>query len=333
MCLILRFVAPPNPDYPWHPTLTAKWDHLSTTEDHYEVVFVGDSTVFQGIDPFIVSDELTALGCPASVYNLGVLGMTKLEYDETMHRLEDIPGGRPEVVVTVNALPLLVGLAQDFSVRHRSYLDARRARETIEYMQGLPTEFNMGRDNQLDLLAAFVVNQVPQGAIHQQIFREASGRDEERLVGTQLGYRPWDEFWEEAGPDGPANLHATIEVLVEDGRWDQRWAEETPDPAEVERWMSTLDEHDEHTPSGSLGVHMLVPTIFDAAMTSAVTDTWRDRRPDIPIINLVDRSLVGDYDDPDFFVDYIHLSELGGAAVSRAAAAQLCPIVRDRLDR
>jgi hypothetical protein len=333
VCVLLRLLAPPNPDYAWHPTLTAKWDHLRTTEEHYDIVFVGDSRVFRAIDPSIVEDELAASGCPASVYNLGAVAMTKLEYDRTMEILDDLPGGTPEVVVTVDALTLLVGLEKDFSVRHRGLLSADQASESLEYVRDLPTEFGVGFGNQVDLAAGFAVNQIPQGAIFTRLFQADSQLDEQRLVGPQRGYQPWSEFWEEAGPNGRENLFATLAPELENGGWERRWADEEPTEAEIDRWIATLDAHDREVPDSALPVHMFIPSYYDAGTTSAVTAAWRERRPGVPIVDLVDESMVGDYSDPGFFIDYWHLSQMGSEEVSRAAGQQLCPIVRERLGR
>jgi hypothetical protein len=325
---LLRVAVPPNPDYPWHPTLTAKWDHIRSTSEHYDVVFVGDSRVFRGIDPFLVESELERLGCPASVYNLGTVAMTKLEYDRTMEILEDVPGGTPEIVVTVDTLSLLVGAIKDFSIRHRVFLTADAATEYVDYLSGLPVEMGMGRENQIDLAAAFAIGQVPQGAIHQRLFSQRPGLDEERMAGPLRGYEPWDEFWEEAGPDGRENLFATLAPELANGGWERRWADVEPSADELERWITTLEAHSERAPSGSQPVHMLIPSFYDGATTAAVSEEWNERHPETPLFNLVDEELVGDYSDPSFFIDYWHLSQRGSDSVSVAAAAQLCPVIQ-----
>jgi hypothetical protein len=95
--------------------------------------------------------------------------------------------------------------------------------------------------------------------------------------------------------------------------------------------VATLDAHDAEVPDGAASVHMFIPSWYDGGTTAAVSDAWQARRPGIPFINLVDRDQVGDYSDPDFFVDFWHLSEVGSEAVSRAAGAQLCPVIAQRI--
>ena len=326
---LIRVTVPANPDYAWHPTLTAKLDHIRSTTEHYEVVFVGDSRVFRGIDPFIVQSELERLGCPASVYNLGSVAMTKFEYDRTMEILDGPPGGTPEIVVTVDTLSLLVGVFRDFSTRHRGYLTADDAAEYVDYLRGLPVEMGgMGLANQIDLSTAFAVAQIPQGAIHQRLFVQPPGLDEERMAGPQRGYRPWDEFWEEAGPDGRENLFATIAA-----RTRQRGLGTSMGRRGAQRRRARAVDHDSGEaqrtalPRGSQPVHMFIPSYYDGATIAAVAEEWNERHPETPLFNLVDEELVGDYSDPSFFIDYWHLSQRGSEAVSAAAAVQLCPVI------
>ena len=165
------------------------------------------------------------------------------------------------------------------------------------------------------------------GAIHQRLFVQPPGLDEERMAGPQRGYLPWDEFWEEAGPDGRENLFATIAPELANGGWERRWADVVPSADELERWITTLERHSERAPRGSQPVHMFIPSFYDGATLAAVAQEWNERHPETPLFNLVDEELIGDYSDPSFFIDYWHLSQRGSEAVSAAAAAQLCPVI------
>jgi hypothetical protein len=327
----IRVLARPNPGYAWHPTLSAKLDHISSTGEHYDVVFVGDSRAFRGIDPHIVEAELARRGCAANVFNLGAVAMTKFEYDEMMSRLADAPGGTPEVIVTIDALSLSVGLLKDFSVRHRVYMDINDATKYLRYRSSLPLDFGDGTAELADMAAGYAVNQVPVGAVHQLVFQQDAQLDERELVNGQDGYQPWDQFYAEAGNDGLANLRATLTPDVENGGWAARWARENPAADRVADWITTLEAHVDVVPESATAVQMWIPSYYDSGLIEAVEAEWERSGHAEPMINLVDESLVGDYTDPDFFIDYWHLSEAGSSAVSRAAAAQLCPIVEDAL--
>jgi hypothetical protein len=324
----IRVFAPPNPDYAWHPTLSAKLDHIAETTEHYDVVFVGDSRAFRAIDPHIVEAEFSRRGCPANVFNLGAVAMTKFEYDEMMSTLASAPGGTPDVIVTVDALTLNVGLLKDFSVRHRVHMDINHAASYLRYRSSLPGAAAM---DVADMAAGYAVNQVPVGAIHQLLFEQDAQLDERELVNGQAGYQPWDEFYAEAGPEGIANLYATLSPELENGGWQRRWAREEPTPEQIDDWIATIAAHADVVPSGATAVQLWIPSYDDAGTIEAVKKEWERRGHTEPMISLVDEALVGDYTDPDFFIDYWHLSEAGSIAVSRAAASQLCPIVDEAL--
>ncbi len=322
----IRMAIPPDPDFVWHPTLTAKIDHLRTTDEHYEVVLVGDSRAFRGLDPILIGDELDRLGCPASVYNLGSVAMSKMEYDQVMGELERAPGGTPEIVVVVDALPLLAGLLKDFSVRQRVHMTAQDFAKYLEYKANLPAE-DFGTDplELADTAAGFLVNQIPVGAVPQHIFKQPALEDEADLVSIDRGFQPWSEFYDEVGDEGLANLFATLAPELENGGWEQRWAVESPDPERIDKWIATLDALMAEIPDESTGVEVFIPSYYDEGTIRAVQSAWQERGRTAPFINLVDRDLVGDYDDPAFFIDYWHLSQLGGDRVSTALGPAAVP--------
>jgi hypothetical protein len=258
--------------------------------------------------------------------------MTKFEYDEMMSALASTPGGTPEVIVTIDALSLNVGLMKDFSVRHRVHMDIADAAQYMRYRSSLPVDFGDGTIELADMAAGFAVNQVPVGAIHQLLFEQGAQIDEDALVHEQAGYQPWEQFYEEAGPQGLSNLFATLAPELENGGWENRWAIEEPTIDRVDDWIATIEAHVDVVPSAAAAVQMWIPSYYDEGLIDAIAAEWRRRGHEEPMISLVDDALVGDYTDPSFFIDYWHLSEKGSEAVSRAAAAQLCPIVADAVE-
>lgn len=340
---VVRVAVPANPDYPWHPSLTVKLDHLRTTDEHYDVVVVGDSRAFRAIDPVLMSEELEQLGCPASVYNLGTVAMSKMEFDHTMEVLEDIPGGTPEVVVVVDTLPILAGLLKDFSVRQRVHMTAGSASEYIRYRALLPEEdFGTDQLEVLDTALGFAVNQIPVGVIHQQLFDQAPLEDQVALATENLGFQPWPDFYAEAGDEGIANLWATLEPELSNGGWEERWRDEDPSEDRLRRWVEAIAQHVEKVPEGSSPVQVFVPSYYDAGTLDAIVDAveaeaasdpeFAARIRDAVVTNLVDDARVGDYTDPSFFIDYWHLSESGGDATTRALAEVVCPTVSARVE-
>lgn len=330
--VILRLLAPPNPDFAWHPTFSAKIDHLRTTEEHYDIVFVGDSRTYRGIDPVVFEAELSALGCPARSYNLGTLGMSKFEYDHMMEALATAPGGPPEIVVNVEVTTLLAGLIKDFSLRHRGFMNLADADEYLEYKSNLPAEdFGTDTPEILDTAAGFAVNQLPVGAVHQQLFEQPALQNEDVLINEQQGFQPWPQFEAEAGPEGMANLLATLTPELENGGWEQRWAVEELDQERLDQWLAIVSAHMDAVPDDSQAVQLFLPSFFDEGTLGAIEEGWAESGRTEPIINLVDPELIGDYTDPAFFLDFWHLSPIGSETVSKAAAHQLCPIIQREL--
>lgn len=330
--VIIRLLAPPNPDFAWHPTFSAKVEHIQTTDEHYDVVFVGDSRTYRGIDPVVLDAELAALGCPASTYNLGTLGMSKFEYDHMMEALADAPGGTPAIVVNVEVTTLLAGLLKDFSLRHRGHMNLADANDYLVYKSNLPAE-DFGTDTAeiLDTAAGFAVNQLPVGAVHQQLFEQPAEVNEEVLIGEQQGFQPWPEFEADAGPDGMANLLATLTPELENGGWEQRWATEELDAERLDQWLAIVESHMDAVPADAQGVQLFLPSFFDEGTLGAIEQGWAESGRTEPIVNLVDTELIGDYTDPTFFLDFWHLSPLGSEVVSKAAARQLCPLIEQEL--
>ncbi|MEM9134685.1 MAG: hypothetical protein AAGE88_20210 [Actinomycetota bacterium] len=325
----IRLAAPPNPDFAWHPTFSAKVDHLRTTTEHYDVVFVGDSRTYRGIDPVVLDAELDALGCPANTYNLGTLGMSKFEYDHMMEALAATPGGTPEIIVNVEVTTLLAGLIKDFSLRNRGHMSAADAQEYLEYKSNLPAEdFGTDPAELLDTAAGFAVNQIPIGAVHQQLFEQAAEVDGARRVDAPQGFQPGPEFEAEAGPEGMANLLATLTPELENGGWEQRWAEEDLDDERLDQWLHVLGAHMDNVPEGSQGVQLFLPSFFDEGTLADIEDGWAAEGRQEPIVNLVDTDLIGDYTDPTYFLDFWHLSPTGSEIVSKAAARELCPLIQ-----
>lgn len=327
---VLRVIAPPNPDFVFHLTLTSKIDHLNQTDEHYDLVLVGDSRVFRGIDPGIVETELARLGCPANTYNMGSVAQTKMEFDHVMDVLDGAPAGTPEIIVSFDALTLLAGVLKDFSLRHRVHMNASDVATYLEYKANLPREdFDTDVLELADTAAAFALNQVPVGAVHQQLFDQVPTQEDIRLATELDGFQPWAEFHEDAGEEGMANLFATLEPELRNGGWERRWAAEELSADRLDSWIETVAAHIDAMPEDATRVHAFMPSFYDAGTTASVVEGWVASGRTEPIINLVDENVVGDYTDPSYFLDFWHLSETGSVAVSTALAEQLCPIVRE----
>lgn len=331
---VIRVAAPPEPDFVWHPTFSAKIDHLRETTEHYDVVFVGNSRTYLGVDPAIVEASLTAAGCPGvSTYNLGSVAQSKFEFDYMVETLADIPGGTPEYIVSLDRSLFEIGLVRDFDLRNRVFMTAGEYADSIDYISNLPDDTTFkSQAKAIDLTLGFAVNQIPVGAIHQQLFEQDSLEDEVALVEETRGFKGWDVIEAERGDEVDA-LAATVDADVASGAWGFRWSEKTLNQDQIDRWLSTIDAHVEQAPEGSTAIHVLIPSDFDASSAAQITAAWNDSGRSDLLLNLVDESLVGDFTDPGYWSDRFHVNEIGTAAISEALGVQICGVISQGQER
>ncbi len=328
--VVLRQLVPPNPDFVWHATYTAKIEHLREATESYDVVFVGNSTVYLGIDPVIVEASLAEAGCPGlRTYNLGSVAQTKFEFDRMMAALETTPGGTPEFVVSMDHALFEIGLLRDNALRHRVHMRAGTWSSAVDYIRSLPTaEGFKGDAKAADLIAAFALQQIPVGAVHQQLFAQEAKQDEWAIVNERQGFKTWPVINADRGPEAVARLFARVERAVASGEWERRWNEDGLSENGIERWLATIDANVASAPDGATAVHALIPSELDGLAAAQVTEAWRSSDREALLLNLVDEALVGDFTEPAFWSDDRHVSQMGSERVSHALGAELCPVIR-----
>lgn len=331
---VVRLAIPPRPGYIWHPTFTAKIDHLRETTEHYDIVFVGNSHVYLLIDPFAVEASMASAGCEASVYNLGSVAQTKFEFDHVMETLAGIPGGTPEYVVSVDRSLFEIGAVRDFSVRHRVFMDAGNYRDAIDFIASIPTDAGLkSQAKVIDLSLGFALNQVPVGAGHQLLFTQPSLEDEEAMVSLRRGFTPWPILEERRGPEEVAALRRTVADAVASGAWATRWADEEPGDVTVGRWLSTIEAHVSKVPPGAHAVHVLLPADFDRLTARRITEAWAASGNEAPLVDLLADETLGDFTDPALWSDTIHMNAEGSGRVSDAIGVHMCSLMRADADR
>lgn len=326
---VVRIAVPPRPEHVWHPTYTAKVEHLRATTEHYDVVFVGNSQTYLLVDPFAVEASIAAAGCQAKVYNLGSVAQSKFEFDHLMETLADVPGGTPEYVVSVDRSLFEIGAVRDFSVRHRVFMDAGNYRDAVDYIANLPTDAGLkSQAKMIDLSVAFALNQVPVGAGHQLLFAQPSLEDEEAMVSQWRGFTPWPILEDRRGPVEVAALRQTVADDVASGAWSARWADEEPGPVALDRWVSTIEAHVTRVPPGAQAVHVLVPADFDRLTARRIAEAWAASGSDVPLIDLLADETLGDFTDPALWSDTIHMDAEGARRISAALGGHMCALMQ-----
>lgn len=325
----VRVAVPPRPDHVWHPTFTAKVDHLRETTEHYDIVFVGNSQAYLLIDPFAVEASMDAAGCEANVYNLGSVAQSKFEFDHMMETLADTPGGTPEYVVSVDRSLFEIGAVRDFSVRHRVFMNPGAYRDAVDYIANIPTDAGLKSDAKaIDLSLGFALNQVPVGAGHQLLFTQPSLEDEAAMVSQWRGFTPWPILEERRGPAEVAALRQTVADDVASGAWAARWVDEEPGPEALDRWVSTIDAHVSKVPAGAQAVHVLLPADFDRLTARRIAEAWEASGSGVPLIDLLADETVGDFTDPELWSDTIHMDAEGARRISDALGGHMCSLMQ-----
>lgn len=77
----------------------AKLDYFEQHKDEYDVVFIGSSRIFRGVDPRIVDAELASAGIPLRSFNLGIGGMGAFETDYLLRRVVEMKPARLKWVI------------------------------------------------------------------------------------------------------------------------------------------------------------------------------------------------------------------------------------------
>lgn len=88
--LALSLCAPWPEEYGY----ATKLQYFEEHKDEFDVVFIGSSRIFRGVDPRIVDAELAAAGVPLRSFNLAVGGMGAFETDHLLHRIAELKPAR-----------------------------------------------------------------------------------------------------------------------------------------------------------------------------------------------------------------------------------------------
>ncbi|HIJ66032.1 MAG TPA: hypothetical protein HPP77_08780 [Candidatus Hydrogenedentes bacterium] len=102
-----------------HCLLDSKLNHLQQQIDRYDVVFIGSSLVYRGVDPAVFNEELSKRGWQLDSFNFGVPG---IQFEEMGLLIERMVAMNPErlkwLVIDLHSLSYLLGSTGWYTKRH-----------------------------------------------------------------------------------------------------------------------------------------------------------------------------------------------------------------------
>ena len=316
----LHVAARPDPLTSGRDILHQKMAELRSRSDRLDIVFVGNSHVYRSLNIQVFEAELSALGCPASAYNLGVQALTIYEQRAALAALEDLPGGPPRHVVlgpTFRARPQFDDL-NDISVS----AFYRLPDVPVLLDRWVTTEKLQGR-RLLEAAYVYAAAQMPRGALHHRWWDERLElRSEPQFTAavTTDGYLSLEA--ETLDRPETAARRATIDDFVESGGFaraiDPERVVAPVDPVSLEQLRARLDGVGSSRP-----VLLLQPTVFHREM-QLLQDAWDE---EVPLVNLARPDQVPALLEPQSWFDRTHVTEAVAVEVSRLAAQQICPIL------
>ncbi len=330
---VLRAVTPWPEEYGLRP----KHDWFVAHQDEYDVLFVGTSRTFRGIDPRIVDAELARLGVtgeqgPIRTFNFGIGGMLRFEGDYVLDELLADNPARLRVVVVEGEPwdPAPAFLKNTWSTRSVFWHDFERTRMALRSVA-------LRRDSRREQwdeswthlqLAGMKLHDMGQGSrIALELLGENSDPFQRSLTLEQVaeadGYQAYEDFippgpttWQAMQADDPSRAQAIRDRVVAGNarapdleHYDVEATREQK--ARVERsgmtYVVLLNPGDQGAPEER--------ALYERGIIDHLLDF---NRPDL------DPS----YWDDDARIDDLHLSRTGAERLSKAVAAELAQILR-----
>jgi hypothetical protein len=153
---------------PWRPDgqLGAKLEYLAESADRYDVVFVGASRTYRGVNPLAFDGRMADLGLESHSFNLGVQSLLLIEQVHVIDGLFELERFRPKLlVVTPDALRPQLENAIVTSQRVIAWHDLQGTRSALALVAARSSnrslQYQWGRNH----LQAFMINSSFRGQI------------------------------------------------------------------------------------------------------------------------------------------------------------------------
>ncbi|MBL8862507.1 MAG: hypothetical protein JNK02_10915 [Planctomycetes bacterium] len=329
----LRAVTP----WPEEYGLRAKRDWFVERKDEYDVLFVGASRTFRGIDPRIVDEELARVGLtgahgPLRSFNFGVGGMLRFESDYVIDALlAERPRRLRAVVVEGDPWePTTDFLQNTWSSRTIAWHDWERTRlalRSVALLEAPPQERLSIGWTHLQQFGMRLHNLGQGRRLAAEILGESRDPFQRSLTAAQIGvaagYQPYEDFL----PPGPTTWQQSL--LADPGRADAiraRVQAGNERPARLDRYnLAALAAQEQRVArAGALLVVLIMPGDQGAPEERAIA--LRDERHHLLDHNRPD--LEPRWWDADARIDDLHLSRTAAVELSKTVAAELARILR-----
>lgn len=330
---VLRAITPWPEEYGLRP----KHDWFVAHKGEYDVLFLGTSRTFRGIDPRIVDAELERAGVrgehgPIRTFNFGIGGMLRFETDYVLDRLLEEEPRRLKVVVVEGEPwdPATDFIENTWSSRSVFWHDWTRTRLALHSitLQDVSLREKWRRSWIHLQLAGMKLHDMGQGSrIVMNWLGKSSDPYQRSLTLDQIaqadGYQAYEEFL----APGPTTWQAMLEHdPARPQAYRDRVHSGNTRPPDFDRYnIAALRSQQSRVKSAGMKfVVLLNPGEQGAAeerglYRRGVVDHMFDfNRPD----------LYPQYWDADARIDDLHLSRSGAEELSKAVAAELAKVLR-----
>jgi len=199
MALLVPYLVPGTASTLDIPLAEQKLSILENNVTQYNVVFLGTSRMYRGIDPDIVDAEANTLGCHIKSYNLGIPGLSTLEQDYLIDRLEQLQTGINTIIIEPYSVPDRT-LGQFISEQRRYFYDWEHMADVFRDHFSMPNVSGMkviGRDT-LYLIYGFLYEQAGVGRLSKLFFPTPEQTDHSHEFKPSSGFQSTDEVHDES---------------------------------------------------------------------------------------------------------------------------------------
>lgn len=168
---LIIYLIPGASDHLDIPLAEQKFNILKNSDHQYNVVFLGTSRMYRGIDPDIVDAEAKKLGCQIKSYNLGIPGLSSLEQQYLVEQLNTFKNSINTIVIEPYSVPDRT-LNQFTSKQRRFFYDWEHIEDVVRDHFSMPNVLGLkviSRDS-FFLVYAFIYEQMGVGRLSQLFF-------------------------------------------------------------------------------------------------------------------------------------------------------------------
>ncbi|WGF89057.1 hypothetical protein [Marinivivus vitaminiproducens] len=306
------------------PEITARLDALAAAADTIDVVVLGGSRSFRGLDPAVIDAEAARAGCPLRSFNFGIAGMNRLEQARIVETLAHVPNLRPAWLV-IEALPAVAMTeANRGGARERALATPTTLVPALSDAWHHPTLAPVERLERLaGVLSGFASSLSGSGSLARLIFGEpAPGA--QRFADAR-GFQALDD-------DPSPAIRERHDAFVADRAAFARALAESKDTSARPIALSTahraglvdlLDRGREIAPNVAL---LLAPDTrpLHRAYAAGLKAAFANEAAFGALVDLAEPSARPELYAPGLWFDSVHLDAEGAAIASRLLAADLC---------